>query len=109
LLDLYALLGVPLRLTMGYPSASGRDLRGDPEQSLHGGTWRGGFNLETQAQWAEAFVSLAFCKPFVQSIQWVHTLDGESHLFPHCGLIDAAGRIKPVLQRLQTIRETHLR
>jgi hypothetical protein len=109
LLDLYALLGVPLRLTMGYPSSNGRDLRADPEQSLQGGYWRGGFTPETQAQWAEAFVTLALCKPFVQSVQWTHSFDAESHLFPHCGLVDTAGRVKPVMHQLRALRESHLR
>jgi hypothetical protein len=94
---------------MGYPSASGRDARADPEQSLHGGYWRGGFTPETQAQWAESFVGLALCKPFVQSVQWVHSFDNEPHLFPHSGLIDGMGRPKPVLQQLRALRESHLR
>jgi hypothetical protein len=94
---------------MGYPSSNGRDLRADPEQSLQGGYWRGGFTPETQAQWAEAFVTLALCKPFVQSVQWTHSFDAESHLFPHCGLVDAAGRVKPVMQQLRALRESHLR
>jgi hypothetical protein len=109
LLDLYALLGVPLRVTMGYPSTTGRDPRADPEQSLQGGYWRSGFTPEIQAQWAETFVGLALCKPFVQSVRWVHAFDGEPHLFPHCGLVDPADRAKPVLQQLRALRETHLR
>jgi hypothetical protein len=109
LLDLYALLGVPLRVTMGYPSSAARDDRADPEQTLHGGHWRDGFTPETQAHWAEAFVGLALCKPFIQAVQWVDYYDVELHLFPNCGLIDAAGNLKPVLQQLRALRAAHLR
>jgi hypothetical protein len=109
LLDLYALLGVPLRVTMGYPSSSARDDRADPEQTLHGGYWREGFTPETQAHWAEAFVGLALCKPFIQAVQWVEYSDAEMHLFPNCGLEDVAGSTKPVLQQLRALRAAHLR
>ena len=34
LLDLYALLGVPLRVTLGYPSADGSDPDADPELAV---------------------------------------------------------------------------
>jgi hypothetical protein len=109
LLDLYALLGVPLRVTMGYPSSNARDDRADPELSLQGGYWRDGFTPETQAHWAEAFVGLALCKPFVQAVQWVDYSDAELHLFPNCGLVDPAGIAKPVLQQLRALRAAHLR
>jgi hypothetical protein len=108
MLDLYSLLGVPLRVTMGYPSLSARDPRSDPEQTLQGGYWRSGFTPEVQARWVEVFAALALCKPFVQGVQWVHVSDAEPHLFPHCGLVDAMGRPKPVLEALQTLRENHL-
>jgi hypothetical protein len=109
LLDLYALLGVPLRVTMGYPSSPARDDRADPEQTLQGGQWGDGFTPAMQANWADAFVSLALCKPFVQTVQWVDYSDAVLHLFPNCGLVDTAGNAKPVLQQLRAIRAGHLR
>ena len=53
LLDMYALLGVPLRVTLGYPSAAGPDLDADPEMRLWTpiGCWGDGFSpTVTQAE-----------------------------------------------------------
>jgi hypothetical protein len=114
LLDLYALLGVPLRVTLGYPSAASPDPQADPELHVGGGSWgKGGSNgsgytPDVQADWAAAFTSLCVCKPYVQAVQWAHLSDAEPHQFPHCGLVDAAGAVKPAHARLRAIREAHL-
>jgi hypothetical protein len=109
LLDLYALLGVPLRVTLGYPSSAQSDLDADPELRVGAGRWGGGFTPAAQADWAGAFPALALCKPYVQGVQWVHLRDGEPHQFPNCGLLDPTGAPKPALQRLRELREEHLR
>jgi hypothetical protein len=109
LLDLYALLGVPLQVTLGYPSDSGLDGEADAAQSVTGGYWRKGFTPEMQANWADSFVALALCKPAVRSVQWIHLLDSAPHQFPHCGLADADNKVKPVLERLRELRRAHLR
>ena len=108
ILDLYALLGVPLRVSLGYPSGDGPDPDADPELRVAAGRWHAGFNPATQAEWAEAFCTLALCKPFVQGVQWVQLTDAGPHPFPHCGLIDAAGAPKPATQRLRELRQQHL-
>ncbi len=109
LLDMYALLGVPLRVTLGYPSGDGFDLSADPEMSEPLGSWQAGFTPEVQADWATAFAALALCKPTVQGVLWTHFSDAEPHQFPYCGLLDAEGNAKPVLQRLRELREKYLR
>lgn len=109
LLDLYAVMGVPLRIVLGYPSASGSDPLADPEMKVGGGFWRNGYTPETQADWATAFASLALCKPYVSGIQWTHAADADPHQFPHCGLIDAAGNAKPALERLAELRQRYLK
>jgi len=109
LIDLYTLLGVPLRLTLCYPAAATADAEADPELPVSAGRWRDGFSAATQADWASAFGSLAVCKPFVQSVQWVHLSDAQRHQFPHAGLVDAHGQARPALGRLRQLREQHLR
>jgi hypothetical protein len=109
LLDMYALLGVPLQVTLGYPSARGEDPRADVDQSVTAGYWRDGFNPATQADWAEAYAALAVSKPFIRGVHWAHLTDSRPHCWPHCGLIDAAGQPKPAMQRLAQLREKHLR
>jgi hypothetical protein len=108
LLDLYALLGVPLRVTLGYPAAGGPDPDADPDYRAAAGNWRHGINPTAQAEWALAFATLALCKPSVQGIHWTHFSDAEPHQFPHCGLLDAHGAPRPALQSLRELREKHL-
>jgi hypothetical protein len=109
LIDLYSLLGIPLQITLGLPSAGGPDALASPELSTQAGQWRGGFTPDVQADWATDFAALALCKPSVRAVQWVHLSDAEPHLFPACGLVDAIGNIKPALARLRELRKSHLR
>jgi hypothetical protein len=109
ILDLYALLGVPLRVTLGYPSGARSDTQADPEAMVGLGRWRSGFTPAVQADWAAQFAELAVCKPYVQGVQWAHLSDAEPHQFPHCGLLDAQGAPKPAFARLRAVREAHLR
>jgi hypothetical protein len=109
LLDMYALLGVPLRVTMAYPAAAGGDPAADPELAVAAGHWHGPVGPDTQAEWAAAFVELALCKPAVQAVLWSHFSDAVPHQFPHCGLCDGQGQPRPVLARLRELRERHLR
>jgi hypothetical protein len=109
LLDLYALLGVPLQVTLGYPSASKPDPEADPELPVGAGYWRGGYTPAVQAEWASAFGELALCKPYVQSVGWVHFSDRQPHQFPACGLIDRQGQPNPALEALVGLYNQHLR
>jgi hypothetical protein len=108
-LDLYALLGVPLQVTLGYPSGDQPDLDADPELRLGAGRWGGGFTPAAQAAWAEAYAALAAAKPYVQGVQWVHLSDATPHQFPNCGLLDRDGTLKPAFAKLRELRAKHLR
>jgi hypothetical protein len=108
LLDMYALLGLPLRVALGYPSAASADPLADPDFRVAAGHWRGGLSPEAQADWAAAFATLALGKPYVQAVHWTHFADAEPHAFPHAGLIDAHGQVKPALACLRELREKHL-
>jgi hypothetical protein len=108
LLDLYALLGVPLRVTLGYPSSSAADRKADPELGVTAGYWKDGVSPATQADWAASVGALALCKPYIKAVHWAHFSDAEAHQFPHCGLIDAKGKPKPALEQLRLLREKHL-
>jgi hypothetical protein len=109
LLDLYALLGVPLQTTLGYPSSTIGNEFADPDQRVGLGAWRGGYTSDTQADWASSFAALALCKPHVRTVQWCHWSDAQPHVFPNCGLIDATGAEKPALQTLTKLRSEHLK
>ncbi len=109
LLDLYALLGVPLQVTLGYPSSRAAATDADPDLRVDAGCWKSGFTPETQADWAAAFASLALCKPYVRSVVWTHLTDAEPHHFPNCGLLDARNKPKPALEPLTKLRQEHLK
>ena len=109
LLDLYALLGRPLQVTVSYPAEEGMDPKADGEAPVSGGRWHEGFTPEVQADWASSFVSLALCKPVVRSVVWSHLTDSVPHQFPHCGLADAEDKPRPVLKRLRELRRKHVR
>ena len=108
LLDLYALLGVPIHVTLGYPSSPSGDPEADPEMRVGAGNWHGGFSPQIQADWAASFTSLALCKPYVQGVNWIHFSDGRPHQFPHSGLLDHTGQPLPALDVLSELRALHL-
>lgn len=108
LLDTYSLLGIPLRVTMGYPSSRGLDPLSDLEQRVGCGYWRDGFTSAVQADWAGLFTELVLSKPYVRGATWSHFFDSEPHQFPCCGLVDNQGTVKPALHRLRQLRERHL-
>jgi hypothetical protein len=108
LLDLYALLGVPLQVTLGYPSSAEPDRSASPSLRVDAGHWHSGLRPEVQAEWATSFGALALCKPYVRGISWAHLSDAEPHQFPHCGLVDSGGAIKPAMAQLRELRAKHL-
>jgi len=108
LLDMYALLGIPISMTLGFPSADVHDATGDPEMRVGAGLWRGAWSASAQADWAAGFTKLCLCKPYIQSVHWTHFSDADPHLFPHCGLVDIQGKPKPALDALIKLREAHL-
>ena len=109
LLDLYALLGVPLQVTLAYPSSADVDPNAENELGVGAGHWHGGYSPAVQADWAEAFGAVSLCKPYVRSVSWAAFEDAVPHIYPHCGLIDAQGTAKPALAKLRGLRERHLR
>jgi hypothetical protein len=108
ILDLYSLLGVPLRVSLGYPSSAESDGQADPEMRVGAGLWRDGTNPEGQTQWAADFAALTLAKPYVQGVHWIHLADAESHQFPNCGLLDSAGNVKAAVEPLRQLRAAHL-
>ena len=52
ILDMFALLGLPLRVTLGYPSSPRPDPLADPEMRIDAGRWREGFTPPMQGEWA---------------------------------------------------------
>jgi len=109
LLDLFGLLGVPVQVSLAYPSSASPDPQSHPTTFVAGaGRWRD-FSLEAQADWTDRFASLAACKSFVSGVIWEHLSDADLHRLPNAGLVDANGAIKPAFDRLRSLREAHLK
>ncbi len=107
-IDLFGLLGLPVEVLLGCPSAD----RPDPAAEGHGQcvtpfAWTTGPSPETQADWGAAFAALALCKPHVRAVTWDHWSDADPHLVPHGGLIGLDNFSKPLLARLALIRSAH--
>ncbi|MGE3808713.1 MAG: endo-1,4-beta-xylanase [Gemmataceae bacterium] len=108
LIDMYTLLGVPLRLTLGYPAASGSDDKADDGET-DSGRLGNGYDTANQAEWAYRFTALALCKPAIRSVFWTHLTDSVAHTFPHAGVLDVNNEPRPMLDKLRELRENHLR
>jgi hypothetical protein len=108
LLDLFGILGVPLQVSLAYPSSIAADPLADPDERIDGGRWHGQ-TTDAQADWATAFASLALCKSYVSGVVWDHLNDAEPHRIPNAGLVDRQGAIKPAFERLRLLREAHLK
>jgi len=106
LLDLYSLLGVPIRVTLGYPSQQSPDSQADPGYPVDAEELR---SHEVQAEWTRRFAALSLCKPYIVGCNWCHFADSQPHQFPSCGLVDASGQPKPGLGELAKLRKQHLR
>jgi hypothetical protein len=109
LIDLYTLLGTPLRVTLGYPSSGDLDPNAAAGTATDAGFWRRPFTPEGQADWAANFTAIALCKPSIRGVHWAHARDTTPHHYPHIGLFDTEGKPKPVLAKLRELRENHLR
>jgi hypothetical protein len=109
LLDLYGVLGVPVHVSLAYPSADTTDPNADTDEEVaRAGRWRD-VTPDAQADWAAAFASLALCKSFVSGVFWDHLSDAGPHRIPHGGLVDSRGGLKPAFDRLRLLREEHLK
>ena len=109
LLDLYALLGVPIQATLGYASTGEADKLADPDQRANLGWWGDGLSQQNQSAWIKSFASLVLCKPYVRNVQWAQWSDAVPHTFPSCGLLDSNGNSKPALAELKNLRARHLK
>lgn len=108
LFDLYALLGIPLKITLGHPGNSGSDPHADPLYALDPECGPECWTPQTQADWTELISQLVVCKPYINALTLANYSDEQPHLFPHLGLVDATGQPRPALAKLRELRERYL-
>lgn len=109
LLHVFGKLGPSLNVALSLPSAGGSDPNAlDHGESVWNPAWRSAPTPAVQAEWGEAFASLAMCWPRVRAVTWDHWSDAAPHLVPYGGLLDAVNQPKPLLSRLRALRDEHL-
>ena len=104
LLDLYALLNLPLHIWFAFPSGSEPDTKADPGVRVETIQWPSPPDEATQADWASKWVALAVAKPFVRSVTWLQASDATPHLYPHGGLYRRDQSAKPIVAWLKQFR-----
>ena len=107
-LDKFSTLGRPVFLTaMTAPGRAGADASdqsgGKLDPSL-GGRWHRPWDAALQAEWMEQAYRIALSKPFIESIAWGNLADLNPSL-PGGGLLDGMLQPKPILEKLQKMRE----
>lgn len=105
LLDLFALVNLPLHIAFAVPSAAEPDPKSVEGVDVEAIQWPRAVDEALQREWASAWFALATSKPFVRTVTWLQTLDATPHVFPHAGLFRPDGTAKPVLDWLSRFRE----
>jgi len=100
LIDLWSCLGVPLQLTLAFPTAAGGDSFAHPDVEVGTSSWKAGWSEEGQAEWIRAYLPLLMSKPAVIGVFWAQWSDSVPHRFPHSGLMRVDSTEKPSLQEV---------
>lgn len=95
LFDMWGGLGIPLQVTLAFPSDSGTDRLADPAIEVDRTDPDRLPTPELQAEWAAQLVPLLMAKQPVVGIYWTHYKDALPHRYPFGGFIDANGDAKP--------------
>jgi hypothetical protein len=107
LIDQWSILGLPLQVTLAFPSATGPDPNLTTDFEVDTRFWHAPISEEVQAEWISRYVPLLLAKPAVIAVFWNHFSDAQPHRFPHAGLIRADGTPKPALETLVALRKEH--
>ena len=94
LLDLFALVNLPLHVSFALPSSSAPDPQAAEGIKVETIQWPRSVDEQLQCEWASSWISLAAAKPFVRSVTWLQATDAVPHIFPHAGLVKADGSPK---------------
>lgn len=102
-MDEYSSIGKPIHITeVQTPSNTGAPGSGLPDSWSPGtaGWWHRAWDPESQAEWAEAFYTIACSKPRIEAITWWNLSDRQT-FWPFGGLLDESDRPKPSFDRLR--------
>jgi len=107
LIDSWAALGLPLTVSLAFPSQSKPDPNSEPGIEVGEPQWRIAWSEPAQAEWLAELLPLLMSKPSVAGIKWCNFSDAVPHRYPHSGLIRPDGSAKPAFERLGRLRESY--
>lgn len=105
LLDLYALVNLPLHVTFALPSSSAPDPLAAGPVRVEAAQWPRPPDESLQREWAASWAALAAAKPYVQSVTWSRVSDAAPHPFPHSGLFRADQSPKPAFAAWERLHQ----
>jgi hypothetical protein len=107
LIDQWSVLGLPLQVTLAFPSSGGADPNVTADLEVESDSWRRPWSEEAQAAWLDLYYPLLMAKPAVTAVFWTHFSDAHPHCFPHAGLLRADETPKPALARIVKLRKAY--
>jgi len=99
LIDSWSQLGIPLYVTLAFPSQDGADANSNTDLEVDTPSWKQPWSEAAQSEWVKLFLPLLMAKEAVVGIYWTHYSDAAAHDFPHAGLIRPDGTPKAALNQ----------
>ncbi|HUG92438.1 MAG TPA: endo-1,4-beta-xylanase [Planctomycetaceae bacterium] len=106
LLDLWSCLGIPLHVTLAFPSAVEADPGSKPDLEVDD-IGKDLWSEEAQAAFVDLYLPMLMSKQPVVGIYWTHFSDAAPHEFPHAGLVRPDGSPKPALDHILRYRREY--
>jgi hypothetical protein len=107
LLDRWGLLGIPIYVTLAFPSANGADAKCRTDLEVGEASWRDAWTENAQAEWIDDYLPILMAKDQIVGIYWTHFSDSDPHDFPHAGLLRHDETPKPALARIAHYRREY--
>jgi hypothetical protein len=107
LIDQWTVLGLPLQITLAFPSGTTADEQVTTDLEVDPRFWKKPLDETAQAEWIDDYLPLLLAKPSVVAVFWNHLSDAQPHRFPHAGLIRRDGSAKPGLTQVMRQHELH--
>jgi hypothetical protein len=107
MIDQWGYLGVPLFVTLAFPSSKNGDPNAKRDLEVDADHWRLPWSDAAQAEWVDQFLPLLMAKQAVVGIYWSHFSDAVPHDYPNAGLVNSAGGAKPALEHIIKYREAY--
>jgi GH35 family endo-1,4-beta-xylanase len=109
LIDAWAMLDIPIYVTLVCPSSLDDDLFATDEIKVNPRSWVTPCSEKQQAGWIDRMLELLVAKPRVAGVFLPHFFDGAPHDFPNAGLLRSDGAAKDVVDQIIAQRLNHRR